>query len=86
MTPYDGTSDPSYHLRNFRSRMYLIEASDAIRYSPSRRIKPNALQACWELNKEIRKAFTATWKDSTTHALTYKVFQQKRPSWDSSMA
>ncbi|KAL4328151.1 hypothetical protein AHAS_Ahas13G0171400 [Arachis hypogaea] len=45
MTPYDGTSDPSHHLSNFRSRMYLTEASDAIRYSPSRRIKPNTLQA-----------------------------------------
>ncbi|KAL4321753.1 hypothetical protein AHAS_Ahas14G0142000 [Arachis hypogaea] len=39
MTPYDGTSDPSHHLSNFRSRMYLTEASDAIRYSPSRRIR-----------------------------------------------
>ncbi|KAL4286172.1 hypothetical protein AHAS_Ahas19G0059600 [Arachis hypogaea] len=46
MTPYDGTSDPSHHLRNSRSRMYLTEASDAIHYSPSRRIKPNTLQAC----------------------------------------
>ncbi|XP_015958464.1 uncharacterized protein LOC107482470 [Arachis duranensis] len=31
MTPYDGTSDPSHHLSNFRSRMYLTDASDAIR-------------------------------------------------------
>ncbi|XP_016173111.1 uncharacterized protein LOC107615571 [Arachis ipaensis] len=31
MTPYDGTSDPSYHLSNFRSRMYLTDASDATR-------------------------------------------------------
>ncbi|XP_025679413.1 uncharacterized protein [Arachis hypogaea] len=31
MTPYDGTSDLSHHLRNFRSRMYLTDASDAIR-------------------------------------------------------
>ncbi|XP_057747226.1 uncharacterized protein LOC130966437 [Arachis stenosperma] len=30
MTPYDGTSDPSHHLSNFRSRMYLTDASDAI--------------------------------------------------------
>ncbi|KAL4306729.1 hypothetical protein AHAS_Ahas16G0207400 [Arachis hypogaea] len=44
MTPYDGTSDPSHHLRNFRSRMYLTEASDAIRYSPSRRKKPSTPQ------------------------------------------
>ncbi|KAL4287300.1 hypothetical protein AHAS_Ahas19G0172400 [Arachis hypogaea] len=31
MTPYDGISDPSHHLSNFRSRMYLTDASDAIR-------------------------------------------------------
>nr|XP_025620269.1 uncharacterized protein LOC112711739 [Arachis hypogaea] len=31
MTPYDGTSNPSYHLSNFRSRMYLTDASDATR-------------------------------------------------------
>ncbi|XP_057746912.1 uncharacterized protein LOC130966160 [Arachis stenosperma] len=31
MTPYDGTSDPSHHLNNFRSQMYLTDASDAIR-------------------------------------------------------
>ncbi|XP_057756155.1 uncharacterized protein LOC130975365 [Arachis stenosperma] len=31
MTPYDGTSDPSHHLNNFRSRMYLTDASDVIR-------------------------------------------------------
>nr|XP_025617038.1 uncharacterized protein LOC112709366 [Arachis hypogaea] len=29
MTPYDGTSDPSHHLSNFRSWMYLMDASDA---------------------------------------------------------
>ncbi|XP_015970439.1 uncharacterized protein LOC107493921 [Arachis duranensis] len=29
MTPYDGTSDLSHHLSNFRSRMYLTDASDA---------------------------------------------------------
>ncbi|XP_052118947.1 uncharacterized protein LOC127748446 [Arachis duranensis] len=28
MTPYNGTSDPSHHLSNFRSRMYLTDASD----------------------------------------------------------
>ncbi|KAL4316042.1 hypothetical protein AHAS_Ahas15G0245500 [Arachis hypogaea] len=44
MIPYDGTSDPSHHLSNFGSRMYLTEASDAIRYSPSRRTKPSTLQ------------------------------------------
>ncbi|KAL4327921.1 hypothetical protein AHAS_Ahas13G0148400 [Arachis hypogaea] len=44
MTPYDGTSDPSHHLSNFRSRMYLTEASDAIRYFPSRRTKPSTPQ------------------------------------------
>ncbi|XP_015959937.1 uncharacterized protein LOC107483831 [Arachis duranensis] len=31
MTPYDGTADPSHHLSNFRSRMYLTDASDASR-------------------------------------------------------
>ncbi|XP_016206751.1 uncharacterized protein LOC107647147 [Arachis ipaensis] len=31
MTPYDGTSDLSHHLSNFRSRMYLMDASDATR-------------------------------------------------------
>ncbi|XP_016178168.1 uncharacterized protein LOC107620535 [Arachis ipaensis] len=31
MTPYDGMSDPSHHLSNFRSWMYLTDASDAIR-------------------------------------------------------
>ncbi|XP_052111667.1 uncharacterized protein LOC127743051 [Arachis duranensis] len=31
MTPYDGTSDPSHHLINFRSRMYLTNASEAVR-------------------------------------------------------
>ncbi|XP_015970300.1 uncharacterized protein LOC107493767 [Arachis duranensis] len=30
MALYDGMSDPSYHLSNFRSRMYLMEASDVI--------------------------------------------------------
>ncbi|KAL4344915.1 hypothetical protein AHAS_Ahas11G0226100 [Arachis hypogaea] len=30
MTQYDGTSEPSHHLSNFRSRMYLTNASDAI--------------------------------------------------------
>ncbi|XP_057758206.1 uncharacterized protein LOC130977946 [Arachis stenosperma] len=30
MTLYDGTSDPSHHLSNFRSWMYLTDASDAI--------------------------------------------------------
>ncbi|KAL4275376.1 hypothetical protein AHAS_Ahas20G0101000 [Arachis hypogaea] len=44
MTPYNDTSDPSHHLSNFRSRMYLTEASDAIRYSPSRRTKPSIPQ------------------------------------------
>nr|XP_025661939.1 uncharacterized protein LOC112757598 [Arachis hypogaea] len=28
---YDGTSDPSHHLSNFRSRMYLADASDTTR-------------------------------------------------------
>ncbi|KAL4321418.1 hypothetical protein AHAS_Ahas14G0108500 [Arachis hypogaea] len=31
MDLYDGGSDPRHHLRNFRSRMYLTEASDATR-------------------------------------------------------
>ncbi|XP_015959688.1 uncharacterized protein LOC107483585 [Arachis duranensis] len=31
MTPYDGMSDPSHHLSNFRSRMYLTDASDVTR-------------------------------------------------------
>ncbi|XP_057747235.1 uncharacterized protein LOC130966447 [Arachis stenosperma] len=31
MTPNDGTSDPSHHLSNFRSKMHLTDASDAIR-------------------------------------------------------
>nr|XP_029149667.1 protein EARLY FLOWERING 5-like [Arachis hypogaea] len=31
MTLYDGTSDPSHHLSNFRSRMYLTDTSDATR-------------------------------------------------------
>ena len=31
MTPHDGTSNPSHHLSKFRSRMYLTDASDAIR-------------------------------------------------------
>ncbi|XP_016164821.1 uncharacterized protein LOC107607372 [Arachis ipaensis] len=31
MTPYDGTSDPSHNLSNFRSRMYLMDASDTTR-------------------------------------------------------
>ncbi|XP_057719619.1 uncharacterized protein LOC130934045 [Arachis stenosperma] len=30
MTQYDGTSDPSHHLSNFSSRIYLTDASDAI--------------------------------------------------------
>ncbi|KAL4381279.1 hypothetical protein AHAS_Ahas04G0117600 [Arachis hypogaea] len=29
MDLYDGMFDPSHHLSNFRSRMYLAEASDA---------------------------------------------------------
>ncbi|KAL4276738.1 hypothetical protein AHAS_Ahas20G0237200 [Arachis hypogaea] len=31
MTLYDGTTDPNHHLSNFRSRMYLTDASDAVR-------------------------------------------------------
>ncbi|KAL4287882.1 hypothetical protein AHAS_Ahas19G0230600 [Arachis hypogaea] len=31
ITLHNGTSDPSHHLSNFRSRMYLTDASDAIR-------------------------------------------------------
>ncbi|KAL4390812.1 hypothetical protein AHAS_Ahas03G0182500 [Arachis hypogaea] len=31
MTLYDGTTDPSHHLSNIRSRMYLTDASDAVR-------------------------------------------------------
>ncbi|KAL4275729.1 hypothetical protein AHAS_Ahas20G0136300 [Arachis hypogaea] len=27
---YDGTTDPRHHLSNFKSRMYLVDASDAI--------------------------------------------------------
>ncbi|KAL4344136.1 hypothetical protein AHAS_Ahas11G0148200 [Arachis hypogaea] len=80
MTPYDDTSDPSHYFSNFRSRMYLTEASYAIRYSPSRRTKPSTSQVYYESSKEIGKVSAATWKDSTKHALTYKVFQQKRLS------
>ncbi|KAL4329385.1 hypothetical protein AHAS_Ahas13G0294800 [Arachis hypogaea] len=29
MTPYDGTSNLSHHLSNFRNRMYLTDASDS---------------------------------------------------------
>ncbi|QHO50038.1 Putative gag protein [Arachis hypogaea] len=31
MTLYDSTSDPNHHLSNFKSRMYLTDASDAVR-------------------------------------------------------
>ncbi|XP_016178189.1 uncharacterized protein LOC107620566 [Arachis ipaensis] len=31
MDLYDGTSNPSHHLNNFKSRMYLVDASDATR-------------------------------------------------------
>nr|XP_025607989.1 uncharacterized protein LOC112701452 [Arachis hypogaea] len=31
MNPYDGTSNPSHHLSNFRSWMYLTDTSDATR-------------------------------------------------------
>ena len=31
MILYDGTTDPNHHLSNFRSRMYLTDASDAVR-------------------------------------------------------
>ncbi|XP_057740266.1 uncharacterized protein LOC130957428 [Arachis stenosperma] len=31
MTPYDGTFNPSHHLSNFRSQMYLTDASNATR-------------------------------------------------------
>ncbi|XP_057719638.1 uncharacterized protein LOC130934065 [Arachis stenosperma] len=31
MTLYNGTTDPDHHLSNFRSRMYLTDASDAVR-------------------------------------------------------
>ncbi|KAL4394097.1 hypothetical protein AHAS_Ahas02G0117900 [Arachis hypogaea] len=40
MTPYGGIIS-GHHLSNFRRKMHLMEASDAIRYSPSRRTKPN---------------------------------------------
>ncbi|XP_057755623.1 uncharacterized protein LOC130974788 [Arachis stenosperma] len=32
MTLYDGTTDPGHHLSNLRSRMYLTDASDTVRY------------------------------------------------------
>nr|XP_025692700.1 uncharacterized protein LOC112794956 [Arachis hypogaea] len=32
MDLYDGTTDPKHHLSNFKSRMYLADASDATRY------------------------------------------------------
>ncbi|XP_072089526.1 uncharacterized protein [Arachis hypogaea] len=31
MNLYDGTTDPKHHLSNFKSRMYLVDASDATR-------------------------------------------------------
>ena len=31
MDLYDGTTDPKHHLSNFKSRMYLADASDATR-------------------------------------------------------
>ncbi|KAL4374181.1 hypothetical protein AHAS_Ahas05G0156100 [Arachis hypogaea] len=31
ITLYDGTTEPSHHLSNFRSRMYLTDASNAVR-------------------------------------------------------
>ncbi|KAL4343887.1 hypothetical protein AHAS_Ahas11G0123300 [Arachis hypogaea] len=31
MDPYDGASSPSHHFSNFRSRMYLTEASNETR-------------------------------------------------------
>ncbi|KAL4276988.1 hypothetical protein AHAS_Ahas20G0262200 [Arachis hypogaea] len=86
MTPYDGISDSSHHLSNFRSRMYLTETSDAIRYSPSKKIRLRTPQSIRESSKEIGKVFATTWKDSTKRAWTYKVCQQKQISWVSSMA
>ncbi|KAL4313724.1 hypothetical protein AHAS_Ahas15G0013700 [Arachis hypogaea] len=119
MTLYDGTSDPNHHLSNFRSRMYLTDASDAVRCKafpttltktairwfdslPPKSIssfddlakkflarffiqedKAKHAPSLLESSKEIGKVFVTTWKDSTKHAWTYKVYQQKLPLWAS---
>ncbi|XP_057747230.1 uncharacterized protein LOC130966442 [Arachis stenosperma] len=79
MTPYDGTSDPSHHLSNFRSRMYLTDASNAIRCKafPTTLTKtaiewfdslpPRSITSFDDLAKKFLARFS-THKDKAKHA------------------
>ncbi|XP_057734366.1 uncharacterized protein LOC130949741 [Arachis stenosperma] len=73
MTLYDGTTDPGHHLNNFRSRMYLTDASDAVRCNafPATSTK---ITIRWFDNlppRSISKKFSARFsiqKDKIKHA------------------
>ncbi|XP_057719637.1 uncharacterized protein LOC130934064 [Arachis stenosperma] len=81
MTPYDGTSDPSHHLSIFRSRMYLTDASDAIRCKafPTTLTKtaikwfntlpPRSITSFDDLAKKFLARFSIQ-KDKAKHALS----------------
>ena len=122
MTLYDGTTDPNHHLSNFRSRMYLTDAPDAIRCKafPTTLTKtairwfgnlpPKSIPSFDDLAKKFLARFSIQ-KDKAKHApsllgikqgdreslriymerfnktcMEYKAYQQRPPSWDSSMA
>jgi len=79
MNLYDDTSDPSHHLSNSRSRMYLTEASDATRCKafPTTLTKaaikwfdslpPRSISSFDDLVKKILARFSIH-KDKTKHA------------------
>ncbi|XP_057747487.1 uncharacterized protein LOC130966682 [Arachis stenosperma] len=81
MTPYDGTFDPSNHLNNFRSRMYITDASDATRCKafPTTLTKttikwfdslpPMSITSFDDLTKNFLAKFSIQ-KDKTKHALS----------------
>ncbi|XP_057760612.1 uncharacterized protein LOC130980986 [Arachis stenosperma] len=79
MTPYDGTSDLSHHVSNYRSQMYLTDALDAIRCKafPTTLIKtvikwfdsllPRSITSFDDLAKKFLARFSIQ-KDKTKHA------------------
>ncbi|XP_015955106.1 uncharacterized protein LOC107479488 [Arachis duranensis] len=79
MTLYDGISHPSYHLSNFRSRMYLTDASNKIRCKvfPTTLTKtaikwfdnlpPRSITSFDNLTKKFLARFSIQ-KDKTKHA------------------
>ncbi|XP_015939964.1 uncharacterized protein LOC107465502 [Arachis duranensis] len=88
MTPYDGTFDPSHHLNNFRSRIYLTDASDAIRCKafPTTLTKtaikwfdslsPRSITSFDDLAKKFLARFSIQ-KDKAKHALSLLGIKQR---------